>query len=421
MNRFSSVYALVLRGHSDVGVVQLPPHCSMHEALRILSNVDEYCTGRFDTKINRIKNPNWCKSSRPRRMGDLIDDYFMDDKVVVPTVEPSGVGKKKCILLKLIRKSIADANDIPLEMTLCTSKEQCSGTCPACDEELRMLNDRLEMRYKSGKKIIHPGSMTNKFYDFLENLTELPENQVALLKIFTRFFVSEEQAQEVCAEWDTSGCVEDAGVRLPVLQIVRLGYNLDGDGITSLVGLDDCPNHCKYCINGSIRRYGEPHELTPAELYDLLSVDDMYFRTTNGGITFGGGEPLLWASAIAEFAQIVRGAWKLNIETCLNAPWENVEMVIPYVDLFIVDIKDMNDEIYQAYTRVSNQQVKQNLKRLAERVPEKILVRVPLIPHYNNPDDVARSKAALLELGITRIDEFTYEEDIERWHALTFT
>ena len=79
------------------------------------------------------------------------------------------------------------------------------------------------------------------------------------------------------------------------------------------------------------------------------------------------------------------------------------------VDEFIVDIKDMNPEIYESYTKKNNTQVIDNLHWLIDNgYAETILVRVPLIPGYNNTEDVEASIEKIKELGINKIEKFQY-------------
>lgn len=60
-------------------------------------------------------------------------------------------GKKVCERLKAVRKEIADANDIPYEITECHHKGDCSGTCPKCEQEVRYIESELSKRSKMGK------------------------------------------------------------------------------------------------------------------------------------------------------------------------------------------------------------------------------------------------------------------------------
>ncbi len=178
-----------------------------------------------------------------------------------------------------------------------------------------------------------------------------------------------------------------------IMGISRLRTGTDGQGITTLVTFYDCPLKCKYCINDKCH-YGKETltEYKPEELVALVRIDDIYFRMSGGGITFGGGEPLLHAKFIERFARMAPKEWRIRMETSLNITWKAIELLIPYVDQWIIDIKDMNDEIYKNYTGNSNAMVKSNLKKLTDRVPANHLyLRFPNIPGYNTPKDVERS------------------------------
>ena len=94
---------------------------------------------------------------------------------------------------------------------------------------------------------------------------------------------------------------------------------------------------------------------------------------TGGGVVFGGGESLLHARFIAAFAELVPKDWKILAETCLNVPTDLLNAALPAVDTWIVDIKDMNPEIYRAYTGQDNAQVLKNLRTLAEVVQHVVI------------------------------------------------
>lgn len=196
--------------------------------------------------------------------------------------------------------------------------------------------------------------------------------------------------------------------KYPLLTLSRLRMEIDGEGVTTLIAGAGCPLACKYCINETVLKR-VPTILSPQALFDRVKCDDLYFQATGGGVTFGGGEALLHAEFIREFRTLCKDRWRIYAETSLNVPNKNIHIAAACVDGFIVDIKDMNPEIYRSYTGADNAQVIENLKLLISLVgQEKILVRVPLIPNFNTPEDQERSIAQLRNLGITRIDAFSY-------------
>jgi pyruvate formate lyase activating enzyme len=99
--------------------------------------------------------------------------------------------------------------------------------------------------------------------------------------------------------------------------------------------------------------------------------------------------------------------WKINIETSLNVPKTFVELMKDVIDHWIVDIKDINPNIYKAYTGKDNKQVISNLQYLIDN-NAKITARVPLIAGFNTELDVKNSILSLERMGIIDIDRFTY-------------
>ena len=199
-------------------------------------------------------------------------------------------------------------------------------------------------------------------------------------------------------------------ITAPLIAINRHRLTTDGEGVTTLVGFHGCPLRCEYCLNAQcLQADGVWCRLTPGELYSEVEIDDLYFMATGGGICFGGGEPFLRSDFIKAFAEIMNPEWKLTIETSLNVPLENVKAIASLVQMWYVDIKDMNPDIYKAYGCKENNQVVSNLQWLAANgYADKVIVRLPLIPEYNTDEDRQRSQQQLEEMGFTNFDKFNY-------------
>ena len=195
--------------------------------------------------------------------------------------------------------------------------------------------------------------------------------------------------------------------RFPLLGLSRLRMQTDGTGITTLVAGAGCPLSCKWCINRRILSEKQPELLSPQELFARVRCDDLYFRATGGGVTFGGGEPLLHAAFLAEFRAMCPD-WRLTVETSLNVAPELLAQCEKAVDEFIVDIKDWDETVYYAYTGHSGAQARENLRRLLMNCPAKVHVRVPLIPQFNTPEQQNATAAALGALGAENIELFSY-------------
>ena len=194
-----------------------------------------------------------------------------------------------------------------------------------------------------------------------------------------------------------------------VFGISRHRLTTDGEGVTTLVAFNGCPLRCRYCLNKTSWEMNNGRDYTPESLFEEVKIDQLYFLATHGGVTFGGGEPLLQVEFIKAFRELCGPQWQILAETSLNVPFENVQTIDPILDGYIVDIKDMNPEIYQVYTGKDNSIVLTNLEWLLKHGdPNRIMVRVPHVPEFNTDEDVAKSKEHLTAMGVKNIDEFNY-------------
>ena len=199
----------------------------------------------------------------------------------------------------------------------------------------------------------------------------------------------------------------------PVIAVSRLRMKIDGPGVTTLVCFHGCPLRCHWCINPfSFAPETKRNHMSAQQLYEQVKLDELYFLSTGGGVTFGGGEPLLYPTFLQEFRRVCGGQWHLCAETSLSVPWENVEQAAACIDHFYVDCKDTDPAIYRRYTGQDNALMLENLKRLLALVgPERITVRVPLIPDFNREENQQRSRATLEAMGIRNFDLFTYRTE----------
>lgn len=202
---------------------------------------------------------------------------------------------------------------------------------------------------------------------------------------------------------------EKNDIFLSAASIIRHRIGTEGYGIRTLIITEGCPLRCRYCFiphswDGSItcKKY------SPEELYDRVKIDDLYFQVSNGGLTFGGGEPIMQAEFIHEMHRRYP-MWSINIETSLNCDWENVQIIAEDIDMWFIDIKDMNSEIYYKYTGKDNADVLNNLRRLIQIIPaEKLYIRVPLIAGFNTEADIEKSVEQLKKMGFVNLNTFEY-------------
>lgn len=196
----------------------------------------------------------------------------------------------------------------------------------------------------------------------------------------------------------------------PLIGVERHRISTDGRGVTTLVAFHGCPLHCKYCLNPQCHdATGHCRVITPQRLLEEVSVDNLYFIATGGGVTFGGGEPLLRSDFIHEFCSIAPQEWNISVETSLNVNRQHLEEIMPHTDHYFVDIKDMNPHIYKNYTASNNEKVNDNLRLLAANLPpEHITIRLPIIPGFNNEKNRKASMEILRKMGFVNFDLFKY-------------
>lgn len=196
----------------------------------------------------------------------------------------------------------------------------------------------------------------------------------------------------------------------PLIGICRHRLATDGQGVTTLVAFHGCPLRCKYCLNSQcLQAKGVWRWMDVEEILDEVMVDDLYFKATDGGVSFGGGEPLLRSDGIVDFCKLCPKEWHICVETSLNVERCHLKAVAPYIYHYYIDVKDMNHDIYRPYTKRSNRRVINNLRWLATHIdPDKVTIRLPHIPDYNTLQDIERSQQQLEEMGFKDFDRFEY-------------
>lgn len=199
-----------------------------------------------------------------------------------------------------------------------------------------------------------------------------------------------------------------------VFSISRFRMASDGPGISTLIGIPRCPLDCKYCLNPACHDDDSHWPYYDAkELIDFVKRDELYMRMTGGGIVFGGGEPLSAGDFIKECALYSEKAMPgipIRIETSLQASQEKLQELLPYVSLWIIDIKDLDPDIYYRYTHGQVDFMWHNLMYLVQHAPygqDSIRVRVPRIPGYNTKRNVQQS-VRRLQPYVKHIEVFSY-------------
>lgn len=123
--------------------------------------------------------------------------------------------------------------------------------------------------------------------------------------------------------------------------------------------------------------------MTVAGVLAEIEKDRPYYEESGGGVTFSGGEPTLQADFLA--ALLVgckeRGL-HTAVDTACHVSWETLARILPYTDLFLVDVKAFDEKTHRAGTGIGNGRILENVRRLAA-VGASLCVRIPVIPGFN--------------------------------------
>lgn len=196
----------------------------------------------------------------------------------------------------------------------------------------------------------------------------------------------------------------------------------DGPGIRTIVFLKGCFLRCKWCCNPESQEYdiqtmtvqGKPkiigRDVTVDEVLDEVKRDMPYYRRSGGGITLSGGEALFQP----EFGVALLSACKdTGINTAMEstgyAKYETIEKFLPYLDLYLMDIKHMNAAKHKEFTGVSNELILENAIKIALS-GTKLIIRVPVIPGFNDSKEEIKAIALFAKtlVGVTELHLLPY-------------
>ena len=145
------------------------------------------------------------------------------------------------------------------------------------------------------------------------------------------------------------------------------------------------------CPTDALYMFGK--ELTVEEVLTEVEKDASFYRNTGGGMTLSGGECFLqpdFCAALLEGAH--SSGINTAIETAGNVPWENVEKVLPHVDVMLHDLKLTIPERHKKWTGVDNKRILENFKKAYETFPDiRFIARTPLIPVVNDDEEHIRA------------------------------
>jgi pyruvate formate lyase activating enzyme len=144
-----------------------------------------------------------------------------------------------------------------------------------------------------------------------------------------------------------------------------------------------CGKCAAACPSNALELYGNKID-SDALLSELLK-DAIFYEKSGGGITFSGGECLLQSDFLGEMLGLCRAnSLHTAIDTAGNTDFSIFERLLPDTDLFLYDLKSVDSAIHQKGTGADNTVILKNLSALLQKCPEKIWIRIPVIPGFNN-------------------------------------
>ncbi|HYA32236.1 MAG TPA: glycyl-radical enzyme activating protein, partial [Thermodesulfovibrionales bacterium] len=179
---------------------------------------------------------------------------------------------------------------------------------------------------------------------------------------------------------------------------------------------DSCGACSQTCPSTAMEVYGEAWNLD--DLVREVLKDEAYFKKSGGGVTLSGGEPTMQPL----FAKAVVSAFKqagihIALDTCGQCSWETLDALLPYTDLVLYDLKEINADKHKAFTGISNTRILENLILLSRfmkehRLRSELWIRTPLIPGCTDTPENLR--------GIGIFIKEHLEPCVSRWELCTF-
>lgn len=197
----------------------------------------------------------------------------------------------------------------------------------------------------------------------------------------------------------------------------------DGPGIRTIVFLKGCVLRCRWCCNPESQEFkiqtmkvqGEDkiigRDVTVGEMIKEVEKDRAYYYRSGGGLTLSGGECLCQS----DFARdLLRAAKERGINTAIESmagvPYDNIEKLLPYLDIYLMDIKHTNFAKHKEFTGRSNELMMENARKVALSGQTKLVIRVPVIPTFNDTVEEIQSIAEFASTlpGVDKIHLLPY-------------
>ncbi len=182
-----------------------------------------------------------------------------------------------------------------------------------------------------------------------------------------------------------------------------------------------CGKCCQVCPTGALTIVGK--QVSLEEVLREIDKDSIFYDESQGGVTASGGEPLLQLDFLNALLKECKDRdIRTAVDTCGYASHDAIDKISDKVDLFLYDIKTMDEKKHMKYTGVSNKPILENLKRLAEN-GSNIQIRFPIIPGINDDkENVTETAEFVASCRIKNISLLPYHRaGIEKYKSLSRT
>lgn len=192
-------------------------------------------------------------------------------------------------------------------------------------------------------------------------------------------------------------------IKIDQINFDKDGYIIEDDLFYDLLNKNGIGKDAKY------DQVGRPISID--RLVEIAMEDEVFYKSSKGGVTFSGGEPLMQVDLLVKLIKKLKAKGiHTAIETTLFAKREKIKKLYPYLDLFITDCKNWDEMVHQNKTGVSNKIIIENLKDVVKNSKE-YLVRIPIIPGFNYSKEGAQEFAKLFEeIGVEKVELLPFHQ-----------